>query len=236
MPREALEKSHVGIKLNSRSSKMEKRLLAATDEVAKAIHRTHGLTVGWERRIYVSDLVDELNKHYRGKVPVQFEQAYAGSSKTYIQPDGGFLWIEDWGESPRRFILVGETKRQGTNDQRKREHKKTQAAGNAIERLAKNMRGIDAMFLGEKVTPFVCFGEGCDFAPDCTIIDRVATMNGFFPLNHVFVDKVQVGADTLKPTSLFFRERPRTPQEMYEVLIEVAERSIAYYRKRYRLT
>lgn len=79
-----------------------------------------------------------------------------------------------------------------------------QSKGNGIERLGKNMRGIDAMFLGEKITPFVCFGEGDDFADDSSIRDRVATLNGFFPLNQVFVDKIPLGEDTLKPVSLFF--------------------------------
>ena len=97
------------------------------------------------------------------------------------------------------------------------------------------MRGIDALFLGEKITPFVCFGEGCDFAPDSSILDRVATMNGFFPLNRVAVDKLPIDGDTLKPTSLFFREEPWTPQEMFEVLIAVGRRSIAYYAAEYGL-
>jgi hypothetical protein len=35
--------------------------------------------------------------------------------------------------------------------------------------------------------------------------------------------------------SLYFREQPWTPQEMYGPLIEVARRAIEYYRGRYRL-
>ena len=97
------------------------------------------------------------------------------------------------------------------------------------------MRGIDAMFLGEMITPFVCFGEGDDFADDSSIRDRVATLNGFFPLNQVFVDKIPLGADTFKPTSLFFREEPWTPAEMTEVLLRVSRRSVEYYRETYQL-
>ena len=64
-------------------------------------------------------------------------------------------------------------------------------------------------------TLHVCFGEGCDFAPDCSIIDRVATLNGFFPLNTIYVDKARIDGDTLKPVSLYFREEPWTPEEMF---------------------
>ena len=235
MPREALRKSHVGIKLNDSSSKMENRLTAAVEQVAETIEAEYGLTVEHDSTLYVGPLVAELNKLYAAYLPTTLAQAYQGASKTWISPDGGFLWIKEWGEDPRRYVLVAEAKRQGTNDVRKLEGKKKQSAGNAIERLGKNMRGIDALFLGEKITPFACFGEGCDFAPDCTIIDRVATLNGFFPLNQVFVEKIPIGGDTLKPVSLFFREPPWTPEEMFPVLLDVSRQAIEHYRSEYDL-
>jgi type II restriction enzyme len=110
-----------------------------------------------------------------------------------------------------------------------------QSRGNAIERLGKNMRGFDAMFGGEGITPFACFGEGDDFAPDSSIIDRVATLNGFFPLNTVYVTKLVAEHDILKPASMFFREEPWTPQEMATVMVDVVGVSIPYYRNRYDL-
>jgi hypothetical protein len=39
----------------------------------------------------------------------------------------------------------------------------------------------------------------------------------------------------LKPTSLFFRVAPWTPEEMFSVLIDVAEQAIAYYKREYGL-
>lgn len=126
----------------------------------------------------------------------------------------------------RKPPLVAEAKRQGTNTARMAEGLPKQSKGNAIERLGKNMRGIDAMFLGETITPFVCFGEGDDFADDSSIRDRVATLNGFFPLNRIFVDKIQLGEDTLKPVSLFFREDPWRPAEMGDsYCLSASERS-----------
>jgi type II restriction enzyme len=235
MPRKALRKSHVGITLNDRSSKMEKRLGLALEMVSDTIRTEYELTAVIEKRIYLADVVEAMQERYKGS-KAHFELAFRGDTNTYMQPDGGFMWIEEWGDEPRRFILVAEAKRQGTNDVRAKEGKTKQGRGNAVERLGKNMRGVDALFLGERITPFVCFGEGCDFDPDTSsIIDRVATLNGFFPLNETHVDKIQIEGDTLKPTSLYFRERPWTPREMYEPLMDVARRAIAYYRKQYRL-
>ena len=235
MPREPLRKSHVGIKLNDRSSKMEKRLVAAMKMVADTIRNDYGLTAKIEKRIYLDDIVEEMRERYKGS-KAQFGLAYEGKERTYMQPDGGFMWIEEWGVEPRRFVLVAEAKRQGTNDVRQKEGKKKQGRGNAVERMGKNMRGVDALFLGEGITPFVAYGEGCDFDPKASsITDRVATLNGFFPLNTTFVEKVQVEGETLKPVSLYFREKPWTPREMYDPLMDVARRTIAYYKKKYKL-
>lgn len=233
MPRDALRLSHLGIKLNDQSAKMEKRLALALDLTMVAIEKETGLTPVHERVRYLSDIIEELNQRYAGAVGLSFERAFQGA-ESYIKPDGGFWYIEEWGE-PHRYFLVAEAKRQGTNSARMAEGLPKQSKGNAIERLGKNMRGIDAMFLGEMITPFVCFGEGDDFADDSSIRDRVATLNGFFPLNQVFVDKIPLGEDTLKPVSLFFREAPWKPAEMVEVLLPVCRRAIEYYRETYQL-
>jgi type II restriction enzyme len=231
MPRDALKKSHVGIRLNSRSSKMERRLGVALGLMQDMVKSEFGLTAVVAKTMQLSSIVDAMNERYGEQAAIQFARAYSGGD-TYLEPDGGFWSIEEW-DDPLRVILVAEVKRQGTNDSRKREGKKTQSRGNAIERLGKNMRGIDAFFLGERITPFVCFGEGCDFGDESYILDRVATLNGFFPLNTVFVDKIEVGEDTLKPTSMYFREQSWSPAEMAEVLVPVARRAIQYYQEKY---
>src|SRR3546814_7053665 len=78
-------------------------------------------------------------------------------------------------------------KRQGTNDQRALEGKGKQSQGNAIERLGKNLIGFRSALQYKRITPFVCFGWGIDFAPGSSILDRVITMNEFYPLNRIFV-------------------------------------------------
>jgi len=233
VPREALRISHKGITLNNQSAKMEMRLGVALDLVVKTVRKQYGLTAVRENSRLLTDIIDELNRRYSQDTGVTFQRAFR-LKPTYIRPDGGFWYIAEWGE-PKRYILVAEAKRQGTNADRAREGLPKQSRGNAVERLGKNMRGVDVMFLGEMITPFVCFGEGDDFSDQSSIIDRVATLNGFFPLNRVFVDKINIGEDTMKPTSLFFRENPWTPAEMFKVMQAVARRAVEYYRERYGL-
>jgi hypothetical protein len=92
-------------------------------------------------------------------------------------------------------------KRQGTNDVRELEGKGKQAKDNAIERLGKNLIGIRATLQYEKVTPFVCFGWGVDFAEGSSIRDRIITMNEFYPLNRIFIHK----REGYSPVSMFFQ-------------------------------
>jgi type II restriction enzyme len=233
MPKDALRKSHVGITLNNKSAPMEGRMGAAVEALQEHIEARLGLTLIQQGQMNLAEIVAHLTRLYGDSSGLQFELA-SQAKGTSIRPDGGFLYVQEWGE-PKRYVLVAEAKRQGTNTERLAEGKPKQALGNAIERLGKNMRGVDALFAGEDITPFICFGEGCDFAPSSSILDRVATLNGFFPLNRVFVDKVDVGSERLKPVSLFFREESWTPQEMLASMLDVTQRSISYYRAKYDL-
>ncbi len=108
---------------------------------------------------------------------------------------------------------------------REREGKRKQARGNAIERLGKNLIGIRATLQYEKVTPFVCFGWGIDFAEGSSIRDRIVTMNEFYPLNRIFIHKREGYA----PVSMFFRERAWEPDELFAIMKEIAEASITTY-------
>ncbi|MCR5060184.1 MAG: hypothetical protein K6A80_04015 [Saccharofermentans sp.] len=99
-----------------------------------------------------------------------------------IKPDGGVIYllkirineiVDDGGNKSEDFeiierfpLVIAEVKHQGTNDKRAEEGKSAQATGNAIERLGKNLTGIKAMMHYESITPFICFGDGCDFMLD----------------------------------------------------------------------
>lgn len=156
--------------------------------------------------------------------------------KTYIKPDGGLVWVEI--DGVKRFILVSEQKRQGTNDKGK-----NQAAGNAVERLGKNVIGCEVLFGEEKITPLVVFLQGCDFyEPESTIPDRVRTIAKFQPMNQINLYKKQLQKYTWFAGSYFMRGHSKnqksgtsdwTSEEMISILSEVAIGATEYYLKEY---
>lgn len=153
-----------------------------------------------------------------------------------IKPDGGVIWLKkDDGTEPDRLVLVSEIKKQGTNVERIAEGKGRQAQGNAIERLGKNLIRIKAMMNHEPITPFVCFGWGCDFKGNYTnsdfVMSKISMMNEFYKLNKLYVYKRDGDSDKNRysPVSMFFREKQWTQKEMYGILKEVGEDAIRYY-------
>ncbi len=156
--------------------------------------------------------------------------------KRTIKPDGGVIWLlnED-DDSYRRMVVVSEIKKQGTNLERMKEGKKKQAQGNAIERLGKNLSGIRAAMNHEPLTPFVCFGWGCDFTKsydyDSFVMSKILMMNEFYPLNKTYVFKKDGSSDKnhFSPVSMYFREEEWNQEEMFHILKEVAETSLRYY-------
>lgn len=232
VPKEALRRSHVGITLNDQSAQMERRVDRALEEVKRRL-LVAGHQVGWQQQLPLDDIIRDLNARF--PMPRPFTKA-TNITSTSLKPDGGFLYVRDRAGQPR-CVLVTEAKRQGTNDAREKEGKPKQARGNAIERLGKNLRGVEILFAGEDIVPFVCFGEGCDFASDSSILDRVATLNQFFPLNVVHVRKIRPPGqhEVFRPVSLFFREPPWSPAEMVEVMWSVVSQSLQYYDSRYGL-
>ena len=152
-----------------------------------------------------------------------------------IVPDGGILYLVNKKTNQKFPLVIAEIKRQGTNNEREKEGKPKQATGNAIERLGKNLTGIKAMMNHEKITPFICFGWGCDFAEDkketLTVRSKIIVMNEFYNLNQIYVFKRDgnANANYFSPVSMFFREEKWSIQEMFEKMKEIAETSIRYY-------
>ena len=151
-----------------------------------------------------------------------------------IKPDGGIILLEHEFDEPSRVVLVSEAKRQGTNKERMAEGHERQAQGNAIERLGKNLTGIKAMMNHEQITPFVCFGWGCDFTEDYMddfVMAKISMMNEFYKLNKIYVYKRDGDSNRNRyaPVSMYFREERWTQQEMFEVLKEVGEDAMRYY-------
>ena len=126
------------------------------------------------------------------------------------------------------MILIAEKKNQGTNDLRVQEGKNKQAMGNAVERLGKNVIGLKTAILGSGIFPFVCFGDGCDFADASSILDRVVTIAMFGHLRKIYMAPQGANGDFLRG-SFFFREAHWTEGEMAATMAEIAIRSVHHY-------
>lgn len=219
--RDQLRKTRTGTVINRHSKRQETLLIQALKNAVEQIVKEFEVTLHHQSDVLLKSIVAEL----RQKFPdVPFNHFFDNTS---LRPDGGVLFLvaQNGGLHP---ILISEAKRQGTNDARAAEGLKKQARGNAIERLGKNLTGFRTMMLSESILPFVVFGEGCDFAEDSSILDRVTTLAMFGPLNRI--DVVNLGEDgKFNRGSFFFREPTWTVEEMTPILVEIARRSIYYY-------
>ena len=180
----------------------------------------------FENEIEIEYMINFIKKR---NIRLEFDSDYIDRK---ITPDGGVLFLINKKTFEKKPILISEIKRQGTNDKRAKERKSKQATGNAIERLGKNLTGIKAMMNHEKITPFVCFGWGCDFSVnEKTVLSKVSMLNEFYPLNKIYVFKRDGSSDynLYSPVSMFFRETLWEVDEMFEKMKEIAETSLRYY-------
>jgi len=207
---------------NSISKKMDGDIDSAMISIINILQKRHPeLSFEHKKILHLSEILSELGKNYPG-----YKRFLSKTLKeSFIKPDGGFLYATDR-KGNRKLILVAEVKHQGTNDKREKEGLPKQAKGNAIERLGKNLIGIRAIFKNESIIPFVCFGSGVDFQKDSSILDRVKTMNDFFPLNKVFLDKKYL---PFEPVTMLFRESEWSTKEMEIRMLGIAEKAIRYH-------
>ena len=189
-----------------------------------------GYWLQFEQQITFAQLMHIVSN---SRLRQEFDRTFANRS---IKPDGGVIFLRREGD-PRymRLVLVAEVKRQGTNDQRVREGRNRQAQGNAVERLGKNLIGIKAALNHEPLTPFVCFGWGCDFVKSYDessfVMSKISMMNEFYALNRTYVFKKDGSSDKnyFAPVSMYFREEEWRQDEMFEILKEIGETAIRYY-------
>lgn len=224
--KEQLRTLHAQMRLNQKSQKQEKAVLLVVRAVAEEINREFGLAVTYKSSLFLGkDIVARLRPLYE-QISFYYERETSS-----IKPDGGFLMLRD-AAGNEYSILIAEVKNPGTNDRRAQEGLKKQAQGNAIERLGKNVIGLRTYMLSEEIFPFVCFGYGCDFAEGSSIRDRVVTIAQFGELNQVYLSR-ETSCVEIKRGSFFFREAAWTHEEMYDVCLEVARRSVLYYKYKY---
>lgn len=205
---------------NSLSHKMDKDIDVAVFEVINMLKEKYPeLSFRHTSKMMLTTIIAGLARDFPEYAPI-FNNKLETS---FIKPDGGFIHASN-NKGVEKIILVSEVKRQGTNDKRATEGLKKQAMGNAIERLGKNLIGIRAIFKHEKVLPFVCFGQGYDFQEGSSILDRVVTMNEFFPLNKTYVHKVY---EPFEPVSMYFRYEDWSLQEMIRIMFDIATQTIS---------
>lgn len=209
----------------------------------------------FEFRQRISLTKREINEKLQGFDP-QLGQALFVKSAS-IRPDGAITEVLDrhgnW-----RIILVGESKHQG-NDienilsgvlQGKKKDQDFMAAGNAIERMHKNVLEIRNYMLNENHFPYVVFLQGSNFAiesfdlvrPDGRVvriehdsgmlnrIDRVTASSYSRPINVNYCKNIVVTAGdklhNLQTVSLYCKHSPWKAGEMAEVMLEVAKTSL----------
>ncbi len=220
-----LRQLRTGTVINTTSKKQESDLGRALDRVIQRLKSQFDIRLYHEPQWKIINIVRDLCETFP---QVEFQCHFDNTS---MRPDGGILSMLDK-DNNIRPILITEVKNQGTNDQRVREGLKRQARGNAIERLGKNVIGFRTAMMSEAIVPFICFGYGCDFADDSSILDRVTTIAMFGPLNRINVLN-QGESGSFNRGSFFFREARWAIDEMSELMFKVAKRSVYYYFARY---
>ncbi|MFZ5990704.1 MAG: EcoRI family type II restriction endonuclease [Deinococcota bacterium] len=224
-----LRVQRAGTVINMISKKQESDIIQALQQVVDHISAKFGkrVTLVHEPQWYLRDIVAELRQTYPD---VEFHYHFDSSS---IRPDGGILYIRGKPDDELTYpILIAEVKNQGTNDLRAAEGLPRQARGNAIERLGKNLIGLRAALMRESIFPFVCFGYGCDFEADSSILDRVTTMAMFGKLNTTYL--YNEGNGRFNRGSFYFRPKRWSVDEMATIMKDIAERSVLYYFSKYR--
>jgi type II restriction enzyme len=220
-----LRKTRLGIVINATSKKQDSSIIKALQEVVNKLNKKFKVELVWYNCWYLRDIVKGLKTNFP---EIEFHYLFDSSN---IRPDGGILFMKATGGGLYP-ILLSEAKNQGTNALRIKEGLPVQAKGNAIERLGKNVIGLRTALLNESIFPFVCFGYGCDFAGDSSILDRVVTIAMFGKLNKTYLHNEGSGVK-FNRGSFYFREKDWSVEEMIGIMYDIAERSILYYFSKY---
>ena len=219
-----LRKQREDTVINEISKVQEVSLSRAVTKVENKLYESFpDVKMELKKQWYLKDIVNDLKTTFP---EVDFVCYHNRSS---MRPDGGILMLQN-NNGDSFPILISEKKNQGTNDLRELEGKPRQAQGNAIERLGKNVIGFRTALLKESIFPFVCFGDGCDFAQESTIIDRVVTIAMFGELNKIYL---HVQGEKFNRGSFYFKVEQWTEDEMFEIAYEIAQSSVYYYFSKY---
>ncbi|GMV33770.1 MAG: hypothetical protein AMXMBFR60_15990 [Chloroflexota bacterium] len=174
-----------------------------------------------------------------------------------IRPDGGVVEVQDK-HGKWRVVLVSEAKFQGKDVENikagimvgKNKDQDLMVAGNAIERVYKNINEIRNFMLDEFHFPYVVFLQGSNFAtetfqvfkPDGSFveirhdsgslnrIDRVSASNYCMEINHNYCKNIFIAHKNssimLQAASIYARCEPWSEDEMKNIMMDIAKTSI----------
>jgi type II restriction enzyme len=174
-----------------------------------------------------------------------------------IRPDGGIVEVKDR-HGKWRVVLVGESKHQGNDVEKiiagvlqgKNKDQDFMAAGNAIERMHKNVLELRNFMLDEKHFPYVVFLQGSNFAtesfdvtrPDGRVvrivhdsgllnrIDRLTASSLSREINQNYCENIVVKAGHFEHmfqiASLYCKAHPWEAKEMADRMLDVAKTSL----------
>lgn len=217
---------HQKMQLNQKSKHEDEQIVDVVERVIIELKQEFGVRIVWRKRLYLVDIIRDLRSKYPS---VPFADPEVSSS--FMSPDGGITYLVD--RSGKEYpILIGEVKNQGTNAARIEEGLPKQAKGNAVERLGKNVIGFRTYMLSEAIFPYVCFGDGCDFEKGSSILDRVLTIAMFGTLNEDHTSNDGPNG-IFNRGSYYFKSDYWTIEELFDILYDVAKRSIYYYFSKY---
>ncbi len=177
--------------------------------------------------------------------------------KASVKPDGGIIEVQD-NSGNYRVVLVSESKHQGNDVEKIRAGIKQgtekdadlMVAGNAIERVHKNIQELRNFMLDEVHFPYVIFLQGSNFAtntffvdsPDgrkvkisheagnLNRIDRVTASSYGMEINRNYCRNVFVNLDDnmqmLQAASLYFQNDSWSAEDMATILWKIASTSI----------
>jgi len=235
---EMLSELHKGMVLSKKSKKQDLELKTVIDNISKHINHLHkedDFYIETKTRIRHKDVMDYMVDLHR--ISDAFDHTYDDG---FMSPDGGIVWLVRKNHYQDRFpLLISERKSQGTNDKIVANGGSEQAKGNAIERLSKNLKISNLLFMFEDIHPFVVFGSGCDFKEGSSILGRVSAMNNFLPLNDIDINKKYITSKksgekrVLDSSVMMFRNDEWKTDEIYQTISQVLEQSISYYRNKY---
>ncbi len=174
-----------------------------------------------------------------------------------IKPDGGIIEVQDK-DQQWRVILVSEAKFQGKDVDNiragilvgKNKNQELMVAGNAIERVYKNINEIRNFMLDEYHFPYAVFLQGSNFATETVQvfkqdgsfveikhdsgamdrIDRVTAANYCMKINCNYCKNIFIGQKNssimLQAASIYARCEPWKEKEMQKIMMDIANTSI----------